>query len=266
MKKSWIVVGALVIGLIVLSIINPFVIISAGQKGIVLNWGAVSGKVLDEGIHWVTPIKSDVQKMDIRMQKEEVDASAASKDMQTVTSKVALNFHLDGEKVNDLWQKIGKDFKVRVIDPSIQESVKAATAKYTAEELITKREIIKDEIKQSLKVRLANDYIIVDELNIINFDFSPTFNQTIEEKQVAVQQALKAENDLRRIKIEAEQRVAQAGAEAQAIKLMSDAANNERYIGLKQLEVQLEFAKRWNGVLPVNLYGSAPIPFLQIGQ
>ena len=264
MNKTWLTLGALVVGLIVLAIINPFVIVSAGERGVVLNWGAVSGIVLEEGIHWITPIKSSVQKMDTRIQKEEVDSSAASKDLQTVTSRVALNFHLDGTKVNDLWQKIGKDYKVRVVDPAIQESVKSATAKYTAEELIIKREQVKDDIKLSLKEKLSQDYIIVDELNIINFDFSPEFNRTIEQKQVAGQQALKAENDLRRIKIEAEQRVAQSGAEAQAIKMMSDAANNERYINLKRIEVLKEIASKWNGVLPTQILGQAPIPLLPL--
>jgi len=266
MPRSWIVAGIGIVALIALAIINPLVIVKAGYSGVVLNWGAASDKVLDAGIHWVMPIKSSVEKMDIRIQKEEVGVSAASKDLQTVTSQVALNFHLDPQKVNQLYKGIGKDYKERVIDPSIQEAVKSATAKYTAEELITKRELVKEDIKESLKLRLANDFIVVDELNIINFDFSTAFNQTIEEKQVAVQQALKAENDLKRIKIEAEQRVAEAQAEAQAIKLQSEAANNEKYVSLKQLEVQLEFAKKWNGVLPSNLYGSAPIPFLQIGK
>lgn len=253
-----------VIALIVLAIVNPFVIIGAGYKGVVLNWGAVSNVVLDEGIHWVTPIKSDVQKLDVRVQKEEAASSAASKDLQVITAKVALNFHLDGTKVNELWQNIGKDYKERVIDPSIQESVKSATAKYTAEELITKRELVKEDIKNSLKARLTADYIIVDELNIIDFDFSPGFNNAIESKVKAEQDALTSKNKLEQVKYEAEQTVAKAKAEAESIRLQSDAANNEKYVALKQLEVQIEYAKKWNGVLPVNLYGSAPIPFMSI--
>lgn len=259
---SWVV--GIVVVLVLFMIVNPFVIVTAGEKGIVLNWGAVSEKVLSEGISWRVPIMQKVVKMDVKMQKEEVDASAASKDLQIVTSKVALNYHLDPENVNRLWKSIGKDYKSRAIDPSIQESVKAATAKYTAEELITKREQVKDDIKQSLKVKLASDFIIVDELNIINFDFSGEFNKTIESKQVAVQQALKAENDLRRIKTEAEQKIATAEAEAKSIKLQSDAADNERYVNLKKLEVLKEIAARWNGVLPAQILGQAPIPLLPI--
>lgn len=262
--KIFLGLGLGFIGLLVLLALNPMTVISAGERGIVLNWGAVSDVILAEGIHWVTPFKQSVVKLDTRIQKEQVVASAASKDLQTVTSEVALNYHLDGNQINILWKKVGADFHSKIIAPSIQESVKAATAKYTAEELVTKRELVKEDIKQSLMVKLAQEYIIVDELNIINFDFAPEFNKTIEQKQVAVQQALKAENDLRRIKIEAEQRVATASAEAQAIKLQSDAANNEKYVALKQLDVQLEFAKRWNGVLPQNVYAGAPLPILNL--
>jgi len=256
-------VGLMVV-IVLFLIINPFVIVSAGERGIVLNWGAVSDSILNEGISWRVPIMQKVVKMDVKIQKEEVDASAASKDLQTVTSKVALNYHLDPDNINRLWKNIGKDYKSRVVDPGIQESVKAATAKYTAEELITKREQVKDDIKQSLKVKLANDFVIVDELNIINFDFSAEFNKTIESKQVAVQQALKAENDLKRIKTEAEQRVATAEAEAKSIRLQSDAANNEKYILLKELEVKMKMAEKWNGVLPGNIYASAPLPIMDI--
>jgi len=260
-----------VVALFVLAIINPFVIISAGQKGVVLKWGAVQDTVLDEGIHWVTPISTDVEKMDTQIQKEEIDATAASKDLQTVTSRVALNFHLDATKVNVLWKNLGKEFKSKVIDPSIQESVKSATAKYTAEELITKRELVKEEIKQSLKTRLAVDFIIVDELNIINFDFSKSFNDAIEAKVTAEQNALAAKNKLEQIKFEAEQKIATAKAEAESIRLQSDAANNEKYVSLKALEVQLEFAKHWKGEYPqsVTIMGSGvnnPLPLFNVNK
>jgi regulator of protease activity HflC (stomatin/prohibitin superfamily) len=262
--KLFVGLGIGFVALIILISINPFVQVSAGEKGVVLNWGAVSGQVLDEGIHWVTPISQDVVKVDTRIQKEQVGASAASKDLQVVTSEVALNFHLDGAKVNDLWQRLGKDYKAKVIDPAIQESVKSATAKYTAEELITKREAVKEEIKLSLRTKLAEDYIMVDELNIINFDFSASFNNAIEKKVTAEQDALAAKNKLEQVKYEAEQKVASAKAEAESIRLQSDAANNEKYVALKQLEVQIEYAKKWNGVLPQNVYAGAPLPILNM--
>jgi regulator of protease activity HflC (stomatin/prohibitin superfamily) len=262
-KLIAIIVGIVVIIVLVL-ILNPFVIISAGEKGVVMNWGAVSDNILSEGIHWRTPIAQSVKKIDIRMQKEEIDASAASKDLQNVSSKVALNYHLDPDKVNILWQKIGSDYKIRVIDPAIQEAVKAATAKYTAEELNTKRESVKEDIKTALKTRLQVEYITVDEFSIINFDFSPEFNKSIEAKQTAVQQALKAENDLRRIKTEAEQRVATAEAEAKAISVQSKAADNDKYIQLKTIEAQVKAIERWDGKLPTTFVPGSALPFINI--
>lgn len=262
--KKYIALISLGIAFIAFLILNPFVVIRAGQRGIVMRWGAVQDKILSEGIHWVTPISNDVVKLDVKTQKDEVDVSAASKDLQTVSSRVALNYRLDETKVNLLWQRIGKDYKSRIIDPAVQESMKAASAKFTADELITKREQVKSEAKALLKERLSVEYIIVDELSIVNFDFSPEFNKSIEQKVKAEQDALTAKNKLEQIKYEAEQKIATAEAEAKSIRLQSDAANNEKYVALKALEVQLEMAKRWNGVLPVNMYGSAPIPFLNI--
>lgn len=257
-------IGGLILLLIVISLM-PFTIVKAGERAVVLHFGKVD-RVLPEGVHWVTPWVESIETLDVRTQKEEVTANSASKDLQTVTTKVALNYNLDAERVGDLWSSIGKDYKSRVIDPSIQEAVKAATAKYTAEELITKRELVRDDMRNALVERLSKDNIHVSEVSIVDFDFSAGFNASIEAKVKAEQDALTAKNKLEQIKFEAEQRVATAEAEAKSIRLQSDAANNEKYVSLKALEVQLEFAKRWNGVLPTNLYGSAPIPFLQLGN
>ncbi len=261
--KTLVMVGAIgVVILLGLIILNPFVFVTAGQRGVVMNWGAVSDKVLSEGIHWRTPIVQSVKTLDVRTQKEQVDSSAASKDLQTVSAKVALNYHIIPEKANILWQKIGSDYKDRIIDPAVQEAVKSTTAKYTAEELITKRENVKDEIKTALAMRLTNEYIAVDEFSIVDFNFSESFNKAIEAKQTAVQQALQAENDLRRIKVEAEQRVAQARAEAEAIKIQAQAVTQQ---GGKDY-VQLKALEKWNGALPTQMIPGGTVPFIDLSK
>jgi len=164
---------------------------------------------------------------------------------------------------NKLWQEVGGDYESRLIDPSIQESVKAVTAKFTAQELIEQRAKVKDDIKSELFTRLGN-YFVVDEFSIIDFSFSDEYEKAVEAKQVAQQSALKAENDLQRIKTEAEQRIAQAKAEAEAIKLQSDAANNDKYINLKALEVQKIAVEKWNGVLPTQMTPNAALPFINL--
>lgn len=258
-------IGGIIVATILIFALVPFTIIGAGERGVVLRFGKVD-RVMPEGMHYRTPFVEDVEKLDVRTQKEAVTSNSASKDLQIVSTEIALNYNLEPDKVGELWSKIGKDYKSRVIDPSIQEAVKAATAKYTAEELVTKRELVREDIKQALTARLSHDNITVTEVSIVNFDFSPGFNEAIEAKVTAEQQALQAKNKLEQVKYEAEQQVAQAEAEAKSIRLQSDAANNEKYVALKRIEVQLEMAKKWNGQLPVNMYGAAPIPFIDLSQ
>jgi regulator of protease activity HflC (stomatin/prohibitin superfamily) len=252
-----------VVVLFVISLINPFVLIGAGQRGVVMNFGAVQDKIMNEGIHFRTPIMQNVEKIDIQTQKIEVKAMAYSKDIQTVESQLALNYHLRADSVNKLWQEVGNDYQSRIIDPTIQESVKAATAKFTAQELIEQRAKVKDEIKKELFNRLEK-YFIVDEFSIIDFSFSDEYEKAVEAKQVAQQAALKAQNDLTRIKTEAEQRIATAKAEAEAIKLQSEAANNDKYVNLKALEVQKTAIEKWNGVLPTQMIPNASLPFINL--
>ena len=246
------IVGVMVVIAIIL-IINPFVIVNAGHRGVVLTWGAVSGKVLAEGLHFVVPIAQSVKQIEVRTVKLEATASAYSKDLQTVNAQVALNYHVVPDSVNALYQNIGIDYESRVLSPAIQEAVKGVTAKFTAQELIEKRAEVKDEIKMELTNRLTKNFLIVDEFSLVNFEFSAAYEQAIEAKQVAQQNALAAENKLRQIKVEAEQRVAQATAEAEAIKIQAQAVTQQ---GGKEY-VSLQWVAKWNGVLPTTMLGDA---------
>ena len=259
MKK---IVGIILgfIALILLLALNPITTISAGHRGVVTAWGAVTGEVLGEGIHWVTPFKEDVTKLDVRVQKEETEAGAASKDLQVVHAKIAVNYHLEADKVHLLYQEVGKDFGATIIAPAVQEGVKAATAQFTAEELITKRESVKDHIKTHLKDNLLPRHIIIDDVLITNFDFSTEFNKAIESKQTAQQEALRAKNELEKVKVEAEQRIAQARAEAEAIKIQAEAITQQGGDNY----VQLEAIKKWNGQLPSQMIPGATVPFINL--
>lgn len=258
---KWVVI--IIVVLIIITVVNPFVLIGAGQRGVVMNFGAVQDTIMGEGIHFRIPIVQKVEKIDVQTQKMEVKAMAYSKDIQTVESQLALNYHLKTDYVNKLWQEIGSDYQSRLIDPAIQEGVKAATAKFTAQELIEQRAKVKDEIKAELFNRLDR-YFVVDEFSIIDFSFSDEYEKAVEAKQVAQQAALKAQNDLTRIKTEAEQRVATAKAEAEAIKVQSDAANNDKYVNLKALEVQKAAIEKWNGVLPTQMIPGGSLPFINL--
>src|SRR3989338_4049922 len=250
----------IILGVIILIIVfGSFVIVGAGERGVVITLGKVSDTVWSEGLHFKLPLIQHVEKLDVKTQKEQVDASAASKDLQTVTAKVALNYHLDASEVNHLWQSIGSDYKTRIIDPAIQEAVKAVTAKYTAEELVTLRSQVKEDAQIALKERLGREYIIVDELSIVDFDFSPSFNEAIEAKVTAEQNALAAKNKLEQIKYEAEQRATTAKGEAEAIRIQAQAIQQQggaAYVNLKAVE-------KWNGTLPTYMMGDT-VPFVNL--
>jgi regulator of protease activity HflC (stomatin/prohibitin superfamily) len=248
-KFTFKIVG-MVIGVFLLLAIgfSSFKTIGAGERGVVLRVGAVN-RVMTEGLNWKIPFIESVAVMDVRTQKEEATATAASKDLQTVSTTVALNYHLQPDAVTRLWQTVGSGYKDRIIDPAIQEAIKASTSKFTAEELVTKRALVKEDVKLLLTERLAKEFIVVDEFSIINFDFSPEFNASIEKKVTAQQDALASENKLKQVQFEAEQRISQAKGEAEAIRIQAQAIQSQGGADY----VKLQWIRAWGG-------GGAQVP------
>lgn len=249
---------------IVLLLFKPWVQIGAGQRGIVLNFGAVQDKVLNEGLHFKIPVMQQVVLMDVRVQKAQTDASSASSDLQDVTLSVALNYHIMPDKANIVYQTIGIEFKDRIIDPAIQEVTKAVSAKYSAEELITKRPSVSATMKEALSEKLMASNIAVDAVSIVTFSFSKVFMDAIEAKQTAEQHALKAKRDLDRIRIEAEQTIAAATAEAEALRLQKMNISPD-LIELRKIEANIKAIEKWNGILP-QVTGGGAIPFIGVDE
>lgn len=260
MSKNLITFGLVVILLVVMAL-NSFVIVNAGQRGIVLQLGAVRPIVLTEGLHFIVPFIQNVIPMEVRVQKSQSDQTAASKDLQIVTTTVAVNFHLDPNQVNKLYQNVGLSYGERIVDPAIGEAVKAITAQYTAEELISKRSEVSAKIKETLASKLATYYMVLDEINITEFKFSEEFNNAIEQKQIAEQQALKANLDLQRIEIEAKQKIEQAKAEAESLRLQKQEVTPE-LVKLREIEAKIKAIEKWDGKLP-NVTGGA-VPFIDV--
>jgi len=264
LNPKYLKIGVYTIGIILLfTVFRPLVIVPAGFAGVKLNFGAVAQPPLKEGIHFIIPVYQQVESMDCRVQKAEHHAAAASRDLQTVTSVVAVNFHVEPSSAAHLYQRVGIEYEGRVIAPAVQESIKAVTANYTAEELITKRQEVAIRTADVLTKKLADYHIIVDRFNIVNFEFSPEFNRAIEEKQTAEQRALKAQRDLERIKIEAEQKVTQAQAEAEALRIQREQVTPE-LLRLREIENQRVAIDKWNGNLP-RVNGGA-IPFIDVDK
>ncbi|MHB1420757.1 MAG: prohibitin family protein, partial [Bacillota bacterium] len=242
--------------ILVMLLMSSMVTISAGHRGVVLRFGAVQDKIMGEGLHFKTPLVETVKEIDVRIMKEETDAAAVSRDVQSVTSKIAVNYHIDPTQVGHLYQTVGTDFKVVVIDPAVQEVFKAVTARNSAGDLISRRENISQDIKSSLATRLQPYGIIVDQFNITNFDFSPEFNAAIESKQAAEQLALKAQNDKQRIQYEADQKVISAKAEAESLALQKQSISPEL--------LQLRAIEKWDGHLPTVTGGA--MPFIDVSK
>lgn len=205
--------------------------VPAGYRGVVLNFGAVTHRTLNEGIYMVTPIAESVEMVDVQTHAYEADATAASKDLQDVHTKVTLNYALDAVKVDIVYQTLRQDYVVRIVKPAVQECVKAVTARFDAEQLITQRPDVKLNIEIALKDRLAAHGIVAETISITDFDFSDSFTAAIEAKQVAVQDALKAENKLRQIEVEARQ--VEAAAKGQANAAIATAEGQKRSAILK---------------------------------
>jgi len=241
------VVAGVLFVLVLILFLTSFAIVRAGSVGVITRLGAVN-RVVNPGLNLKFPIVEGITIMETRTQKDQVDAQAASKDLQEVKSTIALNYHLRAEKAVEVYQNIGPEYKFRIIDPAIQEAFKATTAKFTAAELITKREAVKKEAFEHLKDRLNRFNVIVDDFNIVNFQFSDDFNHAIEQKQVAQQ-------NLERAKIEAETAITQAQGQADAqLILRNNGSLTPEY--LQFLAVQ-----KWDGKLPNATSGT---PFIQI--
>jgi len=242
-------IAAVAIAVVVVLAATSLAIVPAGHRGVVTLFGKVQDQVFDEGIHVKNPFKT-VYNIEVRTKKIQVEADSASKDLQSVSTTIALNYHPAPDAVNKLYQEVGLDYSSRIIDPAIQESVKSAAAQFTAEELITKRPEVKAEITNQLRERLQAKHLMVDDFSIVNFDFSEQFNAAIEAKQTAEQNALKAERDLERVKLEAQQKIEQAKAEAESLRIQR--------LEINQNMLQLRWIEKWDGKTPQYWGGASP--------
>jgi regulator of protease activity HflC (stomatin/prohibitin superfamily) len=257
MKRNNLITSGVVLVVLIILLSFSFTTVASGHRGVLLQLGEVKPTILDEGLHFKLPFIQTVQPIEVRVQKEESSQTAASKDLQTVTATVAVNFSVDPSGVNKLYQEIGLDYKGRIIDPAIAEALKAVTAQYTAEEMISKRPEVSAKVKDMLEDKLTKYFMKLEEINIKEFAFSEEFNRAIEQKQTAEQNALKASRDLERIKIEAEQQITQAQAEAEALRLKKAEVTTE-LIQLKEIEVQEKALQKWDGKLPSVTGGATP--------
>jgi regulator of protease activity HflC (stomatin/prohibitin superfamily) len=236
--------------------------VPAGSRGVVLSFGAVTGRILRPGIYLVNPFAGEsVAMMNVQTVAAAVSATAASRDLQDVAAQITVNYGLLPSEAARVYERYREEFATRVLGPAIQEAVKAATAKFDAENLIRQRSEVKEEIERILAARMQPTHRL-EAMSITDFKFSQEFSNAIEAKVTATQQALKAKNDLERVKFEAEQRVTEAKGEAEAIRIQALAITQQggsEYVALKAVE-------KWNGVLPVTMLPGGSVPFVPLSS
>lgn len=236
----------LTIAIVCLAIMsNFFAIVNAGERGVMMQFGKVQEQILGEGLHVIVPIVHTVQKLSVRVQKQEISAEASSKDLQDVFTDVALNWHIIPEEANAIFQQIGDEKAVvdRIIDPAVEEVLKAVMAKYTAEEIITKRGEVKAGVDDSLTLRLVAYHIAVDDLSLVHVHFSERFSDAVEAKQIAEQEAKRGEFLALKAVKEAEAKVNLAKGEAEVQRLLRDNLTPEL--------LERQAIEKWNGKLPL---------------
>jgi len=240
---------------------SSFTIVPAGHVGVQITLGEVNQAVLNEGAQLVNPI-SNIKHVDVRLARANLNnASAGTKDIQQVHTDIVINYRMSPAKVPHIYKEFGLDVDTKVLGPAINESFKSAVGHYTSEELITKRDAVNADIMSRLGEKLAPFNIVVNNVSLVNFGFSKAYQEAIEQKVIATQAKLRADQDYERIQVEAKSRIAQAKGEAEAIAIQASAIQHQGGAAY----VQLQAIEKWDGKLP-NVMGAGPTPFINVGK
>ena len=273
-KKTGKVIGTIA-GVAAVAIVgfSAITIVPAGCTGVVTTFGKVSETALSEGIHLKIPFAQQVIEISNKIQVYEADADAVSKDMQSVSSKIAVNYRIRTDSSASIYKNIGSDYENVILMPTVQESMKSVCAKYTAEELITERAKVGDEIKTEIENKIGEYGIQIEKFNIVNFDFSAAFNDAIEQKQVAEQNLLKTKTEQEQevviAEAEAQKKVIAAEAEAKSIKTKAEAqaeANKTLTASLSDELIKYQTIDKWDGVLPKVASDANPLVSLDLDE
>lgn len=237
-----------------------FEVVDTGNRGMEVRFGEVAPDPLPEGLHFYNPFTSDIKEFDVRERKLEDVTECFTKDTQRSNINYAVTYYPDPTKIVAIYKQFGWDWEEKVVKPSILAAMKDAIGQYIADDLVKSREHVAKAAMEEVKKSLAERSVIVTTLLLTNLDFDDAYEQAVEQKVIAVQKAVEAQNKSVEVKELAKQTIMTAEADAQAMRIKSQALAQNK--GL----VAFEAVQKWNGVLPVNMYGSAPLPFLNIKQ
>jgi regulator of protease activity HflC (stomatin/prohibitin superfamily) len=240
-----------------------FTQVGPSKIGVVTTWGHVESDTLAEGPHFVSPV-AKVHEVFVGLDVAKITgAQAASKDLQSVHTDLTMNYRVDPARVIALYRNSpALEYEASYVQPAMFEVFKSVVARYTAEELVTKRQLVSEGILAALRAKLQGYGLLIQDINMTNFKFSQAFDAAIEAKVTASQRAEQAERELARVKFEAEQQIEKARGEAESIAIQAQAVKTnggEQYLRLQAIN-------KWNGVLPTYMGAGAPIPFLNVQQ
>lgn len=264
-EKKGLIIGILIGVFIVITIIFASITtIPTGYVGIKTRFGQVQNDVIQEGLNTKVPFIEKIVKIDCRTKKIEKTSESSTKDMQTVSTTVAVNYSVNKDTANQLYREVGTEFEDIIINPAILESIKSAMAQYTAEELITKRAEVSSKIQETLGKKITNKGFNITEFNITNIDFSEEYNKAIEAKAVKQQEVFTAQAELEKQKIQNQKEIEIAEKDARVMELQN-AQITEKTLKLKELEINQKIAEKWNGQLPSTTLGEN-IPMINLNK
>lgn len=261
----WVVIGVIALFLLI-TICNSFKSIPTGFVGVKTRFGQVQETMLNEGLNFKVPYIEKIVLMDCRTQKTEYTMEASSKDLQKISNfKVAINYNISKDTANQLYKSVGIDYKSIIVEPAIQEAMKATIANYTAEELITKRNEVSAFALEELFNKLQDTGIQLTSLNILDLSFSPEFDAAVEQKQIVEQETQKAQYELEKAKVENEKKIEDAKAEAEVMK-QQNMEITDKTLKLKELEIQQKMIEKWDGKLPSTMLNDKVLSVLGMGN
>jgi len=272
--RSVTIAAALIALVLAAWLLDPFYQVDAGYIGVLTNFGAPSQDTLEPGLHWRTPFISNITEIDVTPNTATTTESAATHDQQNVSTAIAVTFQVNPADAVYIYQNYRDipSLQNTIIAPIVSNDVKAIVSDYDAQELITRRDQLASEIKQKISDDLKVYDVIVDGVNITNFNFSDAYEQAIENKQIAQQNALEEQYKLQQVQVSAQQQVVQADAQADAAvaiaqgqakaTILQAQADAQAYT-LKQKSltpelIELALISKWNGVMPT--YATSALP------
>lgn len=250
------IILVLIIIFVIITFFNSFKTIPTGFVGVKTRFGQVQDTMLNEGLNLKVPFIEKIVLMDCRTQKTEYTMEASSKDLQKISNfKIAINYNITNDTANKLYRSVGVDYKSIIVEPAIQEAMKATVANYTAEELITKRNEVSEFALNKLSPKLQENGITLTSLNILDLSFSEEFDTAVEQKQIVEQETQKAQYELEKAKVENQKKIENAQADAEVM-AAQNAQITDNYLRLKEIENQKAMIEKWNGQLPTTMTGS----------